>query len=184
MWKSIRWTSYFKFFMNKWQVMWFGKEPMRIFQNEYFKHNKGLAGISRFWKQGTALPLILIYNHATGTADHILPMGDLFGVWDGWFVAWQGCSGAWESWFEVWKGRFKTLGGWFEAWGGWLEVSGSWLEGWGVQNSRKRVKWSVVPVAPMWVYVDVWCWEGQQPWRSQWPMLNKLWGTRPEFEQH
>ena len=29
-----------------------------------------------------------------------------------------------------------------------------------MRNSRKSVRWSAVPVAPMWAYVDMWWWEG------------------------
>ena len=38
-------------------------------------------------------------------------------------------------------------------------------------NSRKSVRWSAVPVAPMWVYVGLRWWEGQWPQRGRWPML-------------
>ena len=39
------------------------------------------------------------------------------------------------------------------------------------KNSRKSVRWSAVPIAPMWVYVGVRWLEGQRPRRGQWPML-------------
>ena len=49
-------------------------------------------------------------------------------------------------------------------------------------NSSKSFRWSAVPVAPMWVYVDVWWWEGQRPRRGRWPILSKFWGFRLWFE--
>ena len=49
-------------------------------------------------------------------------------------------------------------------------------------NSPKSVRWSAVPVPPMWVYVSVWWWEGQWPQRGWWPMLPKFWSSRLEFE--
>ena len=38
-------------------------------------------------------------------------------------------------------------------------------------NSRKSVRWSAVPVAPLWVSVCVRWLEGQRPRRGRWPML-------------
>ena len=40
-----------------------------------------------------------------------------------------------------------------------------------IYNSCKSVRWSAVPVAPMWVYVGVRWLEGQRPRRGRWPML-------------
>ena len=52
-----------------------------------------------------------------------------------------------------------------------------------MKNIRKSVRWSAVPVAPMWVYEGVWWWEGKRPRRCQWPMLSKFWSSGIEFEQ-
>ena len=41
-------------------------------------------------------------------------------------------------------------------------------------NSCKSVKWSAVPVAPMWVYEGVRWLEGQRPRRGRWPMLSEF----------
>ena len=48
-------------------------------------------------------------------------------------------------------------------------------------NSRKSVRWSAVPVAPMWVYVGMRWLEGQRPRRGRWPMLSKFLGFRLGF---
>ena len=45
------------------------------------------------------------------------------------------------------------------------------LEEHATMKSRKNVRWSAVPVAPMWVYVGVRWLEGQRPRRGRWPML-------------
>ena len=49
-------------------------------------------------------------------------------------------------------------------------------------NSRKSVRCSAVPIAPMWVYVGVWWWEGQRPQRGRWPAHSKFWSSKTEFE--
>ena len=49
-------------------------------------------------------------------------------------------------------------------------------------NSRKSVRWSAVPVAPMWVYVGVWWWEGRWPMLSKFCSSDWIWASIMGFE--